>query len=68
MYLHILDREKFAGMTLPGVQGTVVSCTTYDGAPCGFVQEENGISITLPKNLEPQVDTIVKITLDTELV
>ena len=67
VYLHILDRDKFAGMTLPGVQGTVINCTTYDGAPCSFVQGEDGIRITLPNDLEPQVDTILKITLDAEL-
>lgn len=66
LYLHILDREKFAGTTLPGVEGRILSCTTYEGAPCSFTQEESGLRIALPEGLEPQVDTIIKLTFAAE--
>ncbi len=67
VYVHILDREKFREQTLTGMEGTILSCTTYQGSACDFTQEGNQVKIMLPEDMECHPDLIVKITLDRKL-
>lgn len=62
VYIHILDTERFAKEVLPNIPYTIQSCT-YKGTEVAFTQEDAGIKITLPKNLEKEADTILVLTL-----
>ena len=69
IYVHVLDREKFKGKILYGVDSNIISCTNYDGTVSyEYVVEagadKNGIKILLPEQLEEEVDTIIKLTLE----
>ncbi len=67
VYVHVLDRDKFEGLKLPNVEANIVECTTFDGISLDYTQDQEGITINLPKDLKAEVDTIIKLKLDKEL-
>jgi alpha-L-fucosidase len=67
VYLHILDKKEFDKIVLPAIEQKILSCETFDGKPCGYSQDDTGIKIVLPQNLPEQPDTILKLTLDSEV-
>jgi len=67
VYLHVLDCEMMNGLVIPDVPGNIVSCTTFDGMPCEFTQEDNQTKVSIPLDRKQQPDTILKLTLDREI-
>ena len=67
IYLHILDRDGFSGLSLPDPGYRLVSCETYHGRTLEFDQAESGIRITLPKDLKEEPVTILRLKLDKEV-
>ena len=67
VYVHVLDRDKFGEIKLPNIEAKIIECTTFDGVSLDYKQDEEGIVINLPKDLAPEVDTIIKLKLDREL-
>lgn len=67
VYLHILDTEAFNKLKLPALQQRVTACSTLSGEPLSFTQDDNGISVTVPDAHRKPIDTIVKLTLDSEV-
>ena len=66
IYLHILDVDAFRKETLPNIPYKVTSAS-YKGTAIDFKQDEEGIRLTLPKNVEKEADTIVVLTVDGEI-
>ena len=58
IYLHILDREAFRNMTLPGTENVILSASLFDGGDIPFRQEQDGIKLDLPAS-EAAPDTII---------
>ena len=63
IYLHIQDRNAFAGSVLP-LTGYRVLTAECSGTPVEFTQNDEGVIITLPQSLPEAADTIVKIRVD----
>jgi alpha-L-fucosidase len=74
VYLHILDREKFKRLFGPGLSALplteyrVLSAGILNGPGVQFSQDKKGISIAIPENLPPETDTIIRLTLDRDIV
>lgn len=66
IYLHILDTKEFAKVTLPNIPYKIISAS-YKGTDVAFVQDENGVKVTLPENLAKEPDTIIVLTVDGEV-
>ncbi|BCJ93224.1 alpha-L-fucosidase [Anaerocolumna cellulosilytica] len=66
IYLHVLDRQAFAKLSLPGITHKILSCETLDGVSCFFTQNTNQVKIELP-NLPEAPDYIIKLTLDAKV-
>ena len=71
IFLHITDREKFAGQKLPIAPYEVKTITTFDGVPCEFNITDGLLSIRLPENLPEDekslADTILRINVDRDI-
>lgn len=65
LYIHILDCKKFDEYTLPSIDRKIVSAEILNGENLDFMQDENGIKISLSEFAfrNNAVDTIVKLTL-----
>lgn len=63
IYLHIIDRDKFATEALIPIEGKIDTCSLYDGTQLKYEQSEKGIRIQIPDKLEKEPDTIVKIVM-----
>ncbi|NLX75972.1 MAG: glycoside hydrolase family 29 [Clostridiaceae bacterium] len=68
IYLHIIDRKKFAGQKIPVAPYEVEAVTTFDGVPCEFDITDGLLNIRLPGNLPSDekslADTILKIKVN----
>jgi len=64
VYIHILDNEAFEKETLPVIPHKVVAATTLAGDKVEFTQNEQGIKINVPESVRNNLDTIVKLELD----
>lgn len=64
VYLHILDPDGFAGLTLPATDNRLLRCDTYDRVPCAYRQDHEGIRISLPENTPIQPDTILRLEFE----
>lgn len=64
IFLHITDLDAFRGMKLPAIEYNIKS-VTYKNQPLEFVQDESGITITIPDSMEKEADNIIYITTDT---
>ena len=66
IYIHILDVKKFDKITLPALDKKILSTEILKGEKLDFVQNDNGIKITLSEYAlrNNAVDTIVKITVE----
>lgn len=67
VYIHILDNEAFKNETLPAIPQKIVSATTLAGEPVEFTQNEQGIKINVPESAKNDLDTIIKLVLDSEV-
>ncbi|MCD8003188.1 MAG: glycoside hydrolase family 29, partial [Clostridia bacterium] len=63
VYLHVLDTEKFRGMTLPLPDGQIISAETFGGDRVSFEIDGSGVTFALPENLPECADTIIKIRI-----
>ncbi|MCD7782605.1 MAG: alpha-L-fucosidase [Firmicutes bacterium] len=63
VYLHVADREKFRGMTLPLPDGQIISAETFGGDRVFFEIDGGGVTFALPENLPECADTIIKIKI-----
>lgn len=59
IFLHILNPKKFDGLLLPPIKENILRCITYDGTECDFVQNESGITVSVPASCER--DTILRM-------
>lgn len=66
VYLHILDVEAFRKETLPNIPYKIMSAS-YKGCELKFTQEEQGVTITLPEQVEKEADTIVVLTVEGQI-
>ncbi|MGI6672566.1 MAG: alpha-L-fucosidase [Christensenellales bacterium] len=68
VYIHVLDKDAFSKQTLSGFGSAILSATTFDGkTTIPFQQEDNNaFRFTMPENLQPSVDTILKVILKDE--
>ncbi|MGN1409454.1 MAG: alpha-L-fucosidase [Eubacteriales bacterium] len=66
VYLHVLDRNAFDSMVLPPIEEQIQTAKLLDGEPISFIQNENGVKITLPngKTDLSSVPVIVKFDLN----
>lgn len=64
IFLHITDLDAFRGMKLPAIEYNIKS-VTYKNQPLEFVQDESGITITIPDSMKKEADNIIYITTDT---
>lgn len=64
IFLHITDLDAFREMKLPAIEYNIKS-VTYKNQPLEFVQDESGITITIPDSMEKEADNIIYITTDT---
>ena len=60
IYLHVLDRKAFAGLSIPSAGQKVLRCRLLHGEELPFEQNEE-LKIHLPENLPCQPDTIVEL-------
>lgn len=65
IYVHIFDLPEFRRRKLPALEGRIVSCTSLDGLPVPFTQDEGGISLQVPERCHDPVDTIIKLVQST---
>jgi alpha-L-fucosidase len=74
VYVHILDREKFRLLSDPGPSGIplteyrVLSAGILNGPDLQFSQDNRGVFITIPGDLPPETDTIIRLTLDRDII
>lgn len=62
IYIHVMDRQAFAGLSIPSAGQKVLRCELLHGGALPF--EQNGeLKIRLSENLPSQPDTIVKLTV-----
>ena len=66
IYLHILNTEEFAKVTLPNIPYKILSAT-YKGSQVSFIQDEKGVKVSLPENLVKEPDTIIVLTTETQV-
>nr|WP_273387024.1 alpha-L-fucosidase [Cohnella zeiphila] len=64
LYLHVQDTLAFEKMNLPPLEKKIVRCELLDGSEVPFVQNENGISVQIPKEKWAPLDTVVKMVVD----
>lgn len=66
VYIHILDVKKFNNITLPSINKKILSAKILKGEKLDFIQNSNGIKITLSEYAlrNNAVDTIVKLTVN----
>lgn len=66
VYIHILDVKKFNNITLPPINKKILSAKILKGEKLDFIQNSNGIKITLSEYAlrNNAVDTIVKLTVN----
>ena len=67
IFVHILDWERFQGMRLPAVEGKVVSSRLLGGKEVGYAQTDDGLSISVPREMADGPDTIVALELDRDV-
>ncbi len=64
IYLHILDSARFQKISLPALDNKIISCTTFDGEDCVFLQNEEEIKVFLPQQSHDEhPDLILKLNL-----
>jgi alpha-L-fucosidase len=74
VYVHVLDREKFRLLSDPGPSGIpltgyrVLSACVLNGPDLQFSQDARGVFVSLPRDLPPETDTIIRLTLDRDVV
>ena len=66
VYLHILDRQAFSAMELPPLPGRLLRAQTPDHCDVAFTCEDGRIRIDT-STLPVQTDTVLRLTLDTEI-
>lgn len=67
IYIHIQDYCEFEKLRLPAVKQKVIICTNLASKKIDFIQDENGISISVPSEYRTPVDTIIRLVLDSDL-
>jgi len=63
IYVHVL---KWPGdkLVLPAIPAKIMRSTTLTGGNASFVQDENGIEVSIPESARNDMDTIVALELD----
>ena len=66
VYLHILDPETFAGLTLPAVSEKFLRAELMSGEEIPLEQTDGGVKIGLPERLiaEKRPDTVIRFVLE----
>jgi alpha-L-fucosidase len=73
VYVHVLDREKFRLIADPGPSGIpltgyrVLSADILNGPDLQFSQNDRGVFTTIPRDLPPETDTVIRLTLDRDI-
>ncbi|WP_199619376.1 alpha-L-fucosidase [Paenibacillus alkalitolerans] len=64
LYLHVQNMPAFDGMVLPALPQKIVRCQLLDGSAVPFEQNEQGISIKVPKEKWEPLDTVIKLVVE----
>lgn len=63
IYVHVLQWPGQT-LTLPVLPAKVLAASRLDGGPVSFVQNEQGLELTVPTGAGDAIDTIIKLALD----
>jgi alpha-L-fucosidase len=63
LYLHIQDMPAFENMVLPTLPQKIIHCQMLDGSAVPFEQNDQGISIHVPKEKWEPMDTVIKLVV-----
>jgi alpha-L-fucosidase len=63
IFLFSINPQK-EEIELPGLKGSIIKAQTLSGAKIEYIQSKDQISITLPKGLQEDIVTVIKLTLD----
>ena len=55
---------KNEGFNLPGLKGNILKAETLSGSEIKYVQTKDQISVALPKKLQEDIVTVIKLTLE----
>ncbi|WP_312029618.1 alpha-L-fucosidase [Paenibacillus sedimenti] len=64
LYLHVQDMPTFENMVLPALPQKIVHCQMLDGSAVPFEQNDQGISIKVPKGKWEPFDTVIKLVVE----
>ena len=66
VFVHILDIKKFNDIPLPPIDKKILSAEILKGEKLSFIQNSNGIKITLSEYAlrNNAVDTIIRLTVN----
>ncbi|MGM0879937.1 MAG: alpha-L-fucosidase [Bacillota bacterium] len=64
LYLHVENMPVFDKMVLPALPQKIVRCQLLDGSEVPFEQDEQGISIKVPKVKWELLDTVIKLVVE----
>lgn len=67
IYLHVLDTKECSDTWIPLEGYRIESAITFHGDDLPFRQKEDGFKVNLDSIAEPEVDTIVVLTMDQEV-
>ena len=62
VYLHILDPERFSGMSIC-LPGKILSVAALDGVPVRYTETDIGLCFSL-EGFPAETDRIIRVTLD----
>ena len=63
IYVHVLDRQDKV-LTLPAIPAKVISCKALTGGTITYIQDDNGIRISIKEDAHSEIDTIIVLELD----
>ena len=63
IYLHVFSWQDFPPL-LPPISKKIISSEVLTGGTIDIKQDKNGIAVSVPKQYQNDIDTIIKLTLD----
>lgn len=64
LYLHVQDMAAFEGLTLPTLAQKIISCQLLDGTLIPYEQNNQGITIHVPKERWEPLDTVIQLRIE----
>ena len=63
IFVFVMNLKK-EGFDLPGLKGNILKAETLSGSEIKYVQSKDQISVALPKKLQEDIVTVIKLTLE----